>query len=75
MTFGRFFPTDSPWSRSTGMTENLIHRAARLISSSMTFGGMTAKEAEKAAMVELVESGVAVEDAFLAVKAGKIYVS
>jgi len=56
------------------MTENLIHRAAAAISANMTFGGMTVKEAEKAVMAELVESGVAVEDAFLAVKAGKLFV-
>jgi hypothetical protein len=57
------------------MTENLIHRAASLISSNMTFGGMTTKEAEREAMVALVESGVAPEAAFLAVKAGKLFVS
>jgi len=71
----RFLPTDSDRHRSAGMTENLIHRAASLVSANVTFGGMTSKEAEKAAMTMLVESGVAPEQAFLAVKAGKILAS
>lgn len=70
MTSHRFVRT-APKSQQNEMDENLIKRAAILIKTIMSFD-VPLVLAEKDAAETLVESGVAPDLAFLAVKAGKI---